>query len=156
MKTKLILIIIMAATLTTFAQIHRQRGKDAMAKIEELEKVKLIEVLNMDEQTTLKFFARRTEHMNKIKELNTKSDELLEKISDSLKNENDKNSTELKKMIADYLTLGNAVSNERINFINSLNDILSYRQISKLLVFEKRFREELRGILFKQRMKGKN
>ena len=34
-------------------------------KIRELEKIKLIEILDLDEETTLKFFARRNEHLKK-------------------------------------------------------------------------------------------
>ena len=122
-----------------------------MGKIEELEKIKLIDVLQMNEETTLKFFARRSEYQRKVKDLITKANDQLDKISDYIKNNGEKNSTELKKMISDYLSYGQAIAKEKANFINSLNDILSYEQISKLLVFEKHFREELRKILFKSR-----
>ena len=156
MKTKLFLLLIIAISFSTFAQMGQHRRRNGMTKIEELEKVKLIESLNMDEQTTLKFFARRTEHMNKMKKLVRKSDDLLDRISDLTKKDDEKNSAKLKIMISDYLSGSEAMVKEKENFINSLNDILSYEQISKLLVFEKRFREELKGILFRQRMKGRN
>jgi hypothetical protein len=156
MKTKLFLLLIIAISFSTFAQMGQHRRRNGMSKIEELEKVKLIEALNMDEQTTLKFFARRSEHMNKMKKLVRKSDNLLDKISEENKKNSDNNSAELKKMIADYLACSGDMIKEKEHFINSLSDILSYEQISKLLVFEKRFREELKGILFRQRMKGRN
>jgi len=156
MKTKLFLLLIIAISFSTFAQMGQHRRRNGMTKIEELEKVKLIESLNMDEQTTLKFFARRTEHMNKMKKLVRKSDDLLDRISDLIKKDDEKNSAELKKMISEYLSGSEAMVKEKENFINSLSDILSYEQISKLLVFEKRFREELKGLLFRQRMKGRN
>jgi len=156
MKTKLFLLLIIAISFSTFAQMGQHRRRNGMTKIEELEKVKLIESLNMDEQTTLKFFARRTEHMNKMKKLVRKSDDLLDRISDLTKKDDEKNSAKLKKMISEYLSGSEAMVKEKENFINSLSDILSYEQISKLLVFEKRFREELKGILFRQRMKSRN
>jgi len=156
MKAKLFLLLIIAISFSTFAQMGQHRRRNGMTKIEELEKVKLIESLNMDEQTTLKFFARRTEHMNKMKKLVRKSDDLLDRISDLIKKDDEKNSAELKKMISEYLSGSEAMVKEKENFINSLSDILSYEQISKLLVFEKRFREELKGLLFRQRMKGRN
>ena len=150
MKTLFTLLIIITITLPAFAQ-----GKDGdrrgMGKIEELEKIKLIDVLQMNEETTLKFFARRSEYQRRLGELKSKSDAQLDKISEYLKNNSDKNSEELKKMIDQYLSYGEAMAKERTKFINSLNDILSYQQISNLLVFEKHFREELRKILFRQR-----
>lgn len=156
MKTKLVLLLLIAFSITSFAQMHRQRGHNAISKIEELEKVKLIETLNLDEQTSIKFFARRNEHMNKMRDLKQKGDELLDKISESISKKGDENNAGLRKMISQYLSLGEAAARERTSFVNSLGDILSTEQISRLLVFEKRFREELRGILFRQRMKGRN
>ncbi len=152
MKTLFTILVIFSITLPVFAQDKGQgrnwKGRD---KIEELEKIKLIDVLQMNEETTLKFFARRSEYQNKVKDLMSDADVQLDKISDYVKNNGNKNSAEMKKMIDEYLSYGEAIAKERANFINSLNNILSYEQISKLLVFEKHFREELRKILFKSR-----
>ncbi len=154
MKTLLSFLFILSITFLNYGQAdyHRmQRGP--MGKIEELEKIKLIETLQMNEETTLRFFARRTEHQNKLRELSQKANEQLDKISDYIKKNGDKNSVELKKMINDYLSYGEAIAREKTNFINSLSDILTYEQISKLLVFEKNFRDELRKIIFRGRMR---
>jgi hypothetical protein len=154
MKTLFTLLVIVSVALPSFAQNKgpdNDKERRGMDKIEELEKVKLIDVLQMNEETTLKFFARRSEYQRKLKDLKSKSDAQLDKISDYIKNNSDKNSAELKKMIDEYLSYGEAMAKERTKFINSLNDILSYQQVSKLLVFEKHFREELRKILFRPR-----
>ena len=124
---------------------------DGMKKIEQLEKIKLIEALDMDEQTTLKFFARRNENRNKIKELMDKSRQQLDAINDKLK-EKSVNEKELNSMIDKYLSYDNEIEKEREAFIHSLSDILSVTQIAKLVVFEKKFRDEIRDILFKTRM----
>ena len=54
--------------------------KGPREKIEQLEKIKLIEALDMDEQTTLKFFARRNESRSRIDKLN----DSLDTITDNL------------------------------------------------------------------------
>ena len=152
MKTFFTLLIILSIIVPAFAQGNGpDKDRKGMGKIEELEKIKLIDVLQMNEETTLKFFARRSEYQRKVKDLITKANDQLDKISDYIKNNGEKNSTELKKMISDYLSYGQAIAKEKANFINSLNDILSYEQISKLLIFEKHFREELRKILFRSK-----
>ncbi|HKI77903.1 MAG TPA: hypothetical protein VKA26_05135 [Ignavibacteriaceae bacterium] len=150
MKTHITILFLILLTISVNAQGRRNMHGNARGKIEELEKIKLIETLKMDEQTTLKFFARRTEFQNKVKELSKKSDDELDKISNYIEKNSDKNSIEMKKMINDYLSYSEMIAKEKTNFINSLNDILTYEQISKLLIFEKKFREEIRKLLFRQ------
>src|SRR3989304_343947 len=152
MKNKITFSLIILLSVFANAQQHRNFGRGGMSRIEELEKIKLIEALNMDEQTTLKFFSRRTEYQNKIKTLNKNGDEQLDKLSDYINTNGNKNTDELKNIINNYLSTTESIIKERTKFINSLSDILTYEQISKLLVFEKKFRDEIRGILFRERM----
>jgi hypothetical protein len=153
MKVLFTILFAFILSLPSFAQDNGpQRNRRGQGKIEELEKIKLIDVLQMDEQTTLKFFARRDEYQNKVRDLNADADSQLDKISDYIQKNGDKNSSELKKMINEYLAYNEEIAAYKTKFINSLTDILSYEQISKLLVFEKHFREELRKLLFRPRM----
>ncbi len=124
---------------------------DGMKKIEQLEKIKLIEALDMDEQTTLKFFARRNEHNNKMKELMEKSRQQLDSIDEKLK-EKPVNEKMLNSMIDQYFTYESDIEKEKEAFIHSVSDILTVTQIAKLVVFEKKFRDEIRDIIFKTRM----
>jgi hypothetical protein len=122
-------------------------------KIEELRKLKLIESLDMDEETTLRFFARQNEHRVKMKQLQSLSDELLNKMESELKA--DEKTKSLKTLINEYLLNEEKINEERKAFIKSLDDILEIEQVSKLIVFEKRFNEEMRNILFKERLRRK-
>ena len=154
MKTLLSILFILSFVFSNYGQGYSHRmQREGRGKIEELEKIKLIDALQMNEETTLRFFARRSEFQNKLHGLSEKADQQLEKISDYVKKDGDKNSTELKKMINDYLSYGEAIAKEKTNFIDSLSDILTYDQISKLLVFEKKFREELRNIFFRMKVR---
>ena len=132
---------------------HGQRH-GPLKKIEELERVKLIEALNMDEQTTLKFFARRNEYRRKQADFFQKSNELIGKLDEEI-NKGKPDSDDLKRLIKEYLVIENDISNNRENFVKSLNDILSPEQIGKYLVFERKFREEIREVIFRERRKGK-
>ena len=55
-----------------FAQKGKWEDDELRAKFEELEKIKLIEVLQMDEETTLRFFARQSEHKKQQDEIQDK------------------------------------------------------------------------------------
>ncbi len=148
--------ILLFSTLILNAQGMRQRDSGPLKKIEELEKIKLIEVLGMDESTTLKFFARRTKFRDEQTQLFQNVSNLLNQLEEMSKKSNDNNDPEIKKLVDQYFNAEDKVLEHREAFINSLNDILTSKQIAQYLVFEKKFRDEIRNVLFKERMKGHN
>jgi Spy/CpxP family protein refolding chaperone len=130
-----------------------------MKKIEELEKVKLLDILNMDEATSLKFFSSRDQSREKIFNNEDKNIEILNKIESEGKKGKDKDANKIQKLNDEYIHTSIEIEKERMNFLRSLNDILTPEQIGKYIVFEKRFREEIRDLLIKERSKhnkGKN
>jgi len=124
-------------------------------RIENLERIKLMEALKMNEETSVRFFARRMEHKKKLRELDKQSDEILYKIKRTLQDKPDKNSSELKKLSEEYFKLQYQIPKERCNFYSSLGDILSEEQIARLLVFEKNFRDEIKNFIIKDRFKDR-
>jgi hypothetical protein len=136
------------------AQDERRHHRGPGEKMKDLEKLKLIEALDMDEETTLKFFSRRNAHMDKMEELRKKEDELIEKLNDSAQSTDNPDDPQLKKMIDDTFKIRDEIDEERKTFINSLTDILTYKQVAKLIAFEPRFRDEIRKILLEKRRPG--
>lgn len=143
-------MILLTLIIPANAQERREHRK-MDNKIEQLEKVKLIEALNMTEDQSVRFFARRNEHRQEIEKLERRSEELIRMIEDKLDESGDKNLTEQKKLLNEFLDLRIQIENKRKQFILSLSDILSFDQISRLVVFEKRFRDEIRKILMKRK-----
>jgi ABC-type nitrate/sulfonate/bicarbonate transport system substrate-binding protein len=146
---------ILAASIAMQAQGMGHPEGGPLKKIEELEKVKLIETLGMDEQTTLKFFARRTKYREEQTQLIKNIITLTDQMNDLTKKNDVKNNEEVKKMIGQYEDLENRILKQKQDFYNSLSDILTYNQIAKVIVFERKFREEIRAVLFQQRRKGR-
>ena len=149
---KLIFIIFftVSALLLTNAQGMFSHGQGPLKKIEELERVKLIETLNMDEQTTLKFFARRDKFRHEQEEQFNKATDLLQKL-DSNVNSSKPNEDEIKNLITKYMSIENKISSNKQNFVESLKDILTPEQIGRYLVFERKFRDEIREVIFRER-----
>jgi hypothetical protein len=116
-------------------------------KIQQLEKIKIIEELNMDEETTLKFFSRRTEHRENQKYLIEKKNELLEDINKSLNAEYNIN---YKEKAEEIFGIEQEMLSKREKFFNSLVDILTEKQMVQLIVFEFNFRNEMRHQFIKQ------
>lgn len=134
-----------------FSQQGRWRDDEMKGKFEQLEKVKLIEALGMNEETTLRFFARRAEHQKQQREIQDQIDKKIEDMDVIFKSGRVVTENELKKDINDVTTLQTQLEKNRVEFINSLSDILSYDQIAKLLIFERKFREEVKRLIIKDR-----
>jgi len=151
-KVFLVILFITGIIEVQYAQ-DMIRHKLPHKRLEELEKIKLLEVLEMNEETTLKFFSRRNAHMERLMELNEQIQYKSEEIRELIKDNSDKQ--ELKNSVKEYLELESKLPKEKSDFVNSLSDILNEKQIAKLVIFEKKFREEIRGIIFRERGKGK-
>ena len=70
-KYSFLVLILIFSINTNWAQEEPPFMHEGMrrGRLAELEKIKLIETLEMDEETTLRFFSRRSEHMKNQKEL---------------------------------------------------------------------------------------
>jgi len=117
-------------------------------KLEQLEKIKLIESLDMDEDTSIRFFARRNESKREIQSLEKKTEDIIFELEKSFNTEDKNQDEKQKQLISEMLKNRESIELKRNQFINSLGDILSTEQIAKLIVFEKKFRDEIRNVLF--------
>jgi len=142
-------LFILVLSIAVYSQGDK-RG-DPKEKIEALEKIKLLETLDLDEETALKFFARRNEHMSNMKKLFDENDLQFGKIENKLSSIKDENDPELKKLVDNYLAAHLRIEEEKKRFFNSLSDILSNKQLAQLAIFERRFKEEIRDVLFRHK-----
>jgi len=148
-----LLTIISILILLTSAFAQRHEKMKPMQKMEELKKVKLIEILQMDEETSIKFFTRRSEHMKRMEGLNQASKEKMDQLDEMIIDRKENNDQVLKKAIDEYLQIQENVIRERQYFFKSANEILTIEQMGKLVVFEEKFRNEVSGLLFRERFK---
>jgi hypothetical protein len=144
----LLFILILLPALVNAQGMRDHKGP--REKIEQLEKIKLIETLDMNEQTTLKFFARRNEMRDRVDKLNDSLDVIVNELEAKFTN---KDESGYKDLVAKYLSIQKQIAAEHSRFVSSLYDILTNEQVAKLIVFEKRFREEIRHILMRGRQR---
>jgi hypothetical protein len=151
-KLILLLIVITTISVTLTAQRKHDMKHQMRDKIEQLEKIKLIETLEMDEETTLKFFSRRSEFERKMDKIHKAINEKLDKMEQIVNSDNVQDE-ELKASIEELNLIHQKLDRIKADFINSLDDILSYEQIAKMILFERKFKEELRRAIFKDKRK---
>ena len=152
MKTTLkILIVSIIFSGVIFSQPERWRNEEMRGKFEQLEKIKLIEALGMNEETTLRFFARRSEHQKQQEEIQKKINEKIDNLELIFKSGRVATVDELKSNINEVNSLRSELEKNRTDFIDSLSDILTYDQIAKLIIFERNFRDQVRKLIMKDR-----
>lgn len=142
------LLTVILLTSISFSQQMKEKGMKNREKLEQLEKIKLIEALDLDEETSIRFFARRNDSKKEIQELEMKAEDIISELEKSFNSENKNQSENQKLLISELLKTREAIELKRNQFINSINDILTVEQIGKLIVFEKKFRDEIRQVLF--------
>ena len=62
----LLVALILTISITSFSQDGMDKMMRQRNKIHQLEKIKLIDELNLDEETSVKFFARRNEMQKEV------------------------------------------------------------------------------------------
>ena len=149
--TYLILTTLFIFSGSIYAQREKWRDDEMREKFEQLEKIKMIETLGMNEETTLRFFARKSEHQEQQDEIQDKIREKIDNLEVIFKSGRVATVDELKKNINEINALHSELEKNRSDFINSLSDVLSYEQIAKLLIFERSFRDEIRRLIIKDR-----
>ena len=120
-------------------------------KLIQLENIKIIETLDMDEETTLRFFSRRNELHTEADNLTKRSDEIITQLEVIFKAGKVYTEAELKSLIVKANNIHTEIVQTKSEFINSLDDILTTEQIAKLIIFERRFKDELKRAMFKGR-----
>ncbi|MHB8907185.1 MAG: hypothetical protein ACYC4T_09775 [Melioribacteraceae bacterium] len=134
---------------SAIAQNRMRMGKDSkpLQRIEQWEKLKLVDALGLSEETALRFFARRHENQTKIKEILDQRESTLSEIENEINKSSQSSDAVYKDQVNKLMSLEERISTERGNFLRSLNDILTPQQIAKLIVFESKFRRQVRETL---------
>ncbi len=124
------------------AQPAKGEGERPIERIEQWKKVRLIEVLDLNEQQSVRFFARLNEHDSKRRELAKTKDEVLDKLDRLVRNHAD--AKEIEAVFPEVQAVNAQLVDENSRFFNGTSDILSAEQRAKLLLFERHFDRELR------------
>ena len=135
----------------SFPQHMREKGIKNREKLEQLEQIKIIEALDLNEETSIRFFARRNDSKRTIQDLEKRTDDIILELEKSFDSDDKNQAEKQKQLISEMLKTRESIELNRNQFINSLNDILSTEQIAKLIVFEKKFRDEIRNVLFERK-----
>jgi len=144
MKRHTILVGMLLFCFTPFllAQPFRMGDQRPSEKLEQFKKVRLIELLDMKEEQSVRFFARLNEHESTKRDLMKGKMDLLDRVEKLIRNDADEQ--EFEGVFPEVAAANARMQREDQKFFEGLRDILSAKQRGKFLLFERHFERELR------------
>lgn len=123
------------------AQPERRKRDKAMKRIEQLEKLQIIERLDLGEEQAIRFFAMKNRFRNE-------RESIMQKINDVLNRaEKAKNDNELTALTDEFERFNKSLSKNREDFVAAVRSMLTPKQQMEFFVFERRFRDDLRDLM---------
>lgn len=126
------------------AQNRQNQGPPAQ-RVEQFRKLRMIEALKLDEDTSIRFFAKYRRHEDAVKEINGQRNELLDQLQELRKS--NASDADMSKVIDNLLGLDAKQSEERAVFLKDIKTVLSTQQIADLVLFERNFARNVRQLM---------
>ncbi len=120
------------------------RGPGA-ERVEQFKKLRLMEILQLDEETSIKFFSRYNKHAESVREIRAKQMKLFQEIQ-SLRRSN-ASDAEYGKVLKELLRLEDQLNEAKKAYMDELSGVLTQKQLAEYVVFEVRFQQNLRELL---------
>ncbi|MGA9364477.1 MAG: hypothetical protein WBW16_08930 [Bacteroidota bacterium] len=118
---------------------------ERMRRIEQFKKVRLMEVLQLDDQESVRFFNRYGKFEEEVRGLERERNAIIDDL-DSLVKQDEKPEA-YQKDFDDLIALGQKVADARARFYKDVQGVLTPQQAAKLVVFERDFGRELREMI---------
>lgn len=142
-KTLLLALAMVVSLAMGLAQPPQEKsGGRQWERISQWRKIRLIEILSLTEDQSVRFFARMNEHDVTRRELIKAKGEALDRLDRMVRNRAEPQ--EYEKVIPEVLAADEKIRAEQKRFFESLSDVLSAEQRAKFLLFERQFEKELR------------
>jgi len=140
--------LVFSFLILTLAMNLVAQPKRAKERISTLKKVKLLEVLDLDESTSEKVLLKYNAWENKIEDQMKKIDEVEEDLVKAIKKGNKE---DIKNISSKFEKERDKIVQIAMERDKDMKSILTDEQYAKYLIFEKRFRRELGEQLMKRR-----
>ncbi|MCX7908682.1 MAG: hypothetical protein N2560_04105 [Ignavibacteria bacterium] len=145
-------VVVLFAIVCVASNVFSQPAFRAKERIAEFKKMKLLEVLDLDEKTAEKFLIKYTSIEKIVREKQEKLEEAILDLEYLLRKKASKD--EISKQSQKVMDLQRDFLNTLLEQQKEIKSILSEEQFAKYLVFENRFRERLQQAII-ERAKGK-
>jgi hypothetical protein len=152
------LLLTIASVAICFVTVSAQDAQPpvqgrAAERVEQFKKIRIMEVLGLDEQSSIKFFARYNKNLEVMKDLRQKQIQTLARIQNLRKGK--ASDSDYAKVVTELRSLEDQVNQTKSHYIDDLKDVLTNKQLAEYLVFELRFQQNLRDLVRDVQQKNK-
>ena len=119
-------------------------------RIEDYRRVKLIETLDLNEEQAVRFIAREKEFRENERGMQEQRQASLERLRQLVKDGGD---ADVQKEMNTLIQIGKDMMQKRVDYFTNLKDVLSTKQMARLMIFEDNFAKELRRVLQSPKMR---
>lgn len=140
-----ILLCLLFFTMSmTLGQQRRGPGQPwgGFDRIESYKKVRMLEVLKLGEDQSIKFVSRYNKHQDTMHGFEKERNALVDKLDEQARS--DAKDLDYDQTLNSLLDLDKKISGERLQFLDEIKEVLSHKQIAEYIVFERNFTKELR------------
>jgi hypothetical protein len=137
----------------SYLPLWSQPPHKAKERIEQIKKMKLLDILNLDEAAAEKFITKYTTYENKVNEKRQALDEVTDELQKSVRKKESKD--DVSKLTKSYLDLQKQFFDAIADKTKAMSSILNEEEYAKFLIFENEFPKELQKVLFEKKMKDK-
>ncbi len=137
----LIPLILLFSIIETKGQPFQ--GEKAFQRFSTMKKLKMIEILALDEAKSDKFLAKYTSYDNKIFTIHNQIDKATRELMELMKQERVK-LNDLKNKNAEIINLHSELSKTMGERYKEFQNLLSDEELAKLILFERNFNNEVR------------
>jgi Spy/CpxP family protein refolding chaperone len=137
------LVALLLPSFLANAQSRRNEAqRPASERIESFKKVRMMEAMKLDENQSVKLFARYNDHQDQMKSLERESNELFDKLESQIRS--NASEGEYQQTIGELRSYEKKRTEERQRYFNELKDVLTPKQLAEYMVFERNFARDLR------------
>ena len=138
------LFLLLGASIVTVGQERRGGGPPwgGFDRIESFKKVRMLEVLKLGEDQSVKFVSRYNKHQDTMHGFEKERNELVDKLDEQARA--DTKDGDYDQTFNNLLDLDKKISGERQHFLSEIKEVLSQKQVAEYIVFERNFAKELR------------
>lgn len=145
---KFYLLILTGLLLINTGELSAQPAEKARERIQQVKKIKLLDVLQLDEKASEKFLSKYNYWEKQIQDKRDDLDNHYDDLESSLKRNAGKE--EINQKTSEILRLRNELNNLHQEKMKAMRSVLDEIQFGKYVLFENKFMKELQSILIKQ------
>jgi len=137
-----LIFLLLISQADVFTQQRHQRMQEGRERLETLRQVRMIEALDLDEETAARLTVLHKELQTNIRELHRDIENLHDELEAALDEEKpDAVLNEIRSRIEEKR---DSIHTNRIDFYSDAEEFLTARQIARMMVFERNFNRDIR------------